>query len=166
MYSYKLTALSSILLAFLIGLTACERTAEEKKITEFSKLQIPLTGAQETPATASSALGTMDVHYSKETRILTYTVNWTGLTGPVTAMHIHGTAPIGYAAAPVQNIITSSNGIFRPGSAYGATSKVSATMLIDGVVVTENDLLNGFYYINIHTAAYPNGEIRGQIVFQ
>jgi len=28
------------------------------------------------------------------------------------------------------------------------------------------DLDNGFYYVNIHTAAYPDGEIRGQLVRQ
>jgi hypothetical protein len=37
---------------------------------------------------------------------------------------------------------------------------------VDGVAVREEDLLNGMYYINIHTATYPGGEIRGQIVFQ
>ena len=42
----------------------------------------------------------------------------------------------------------------------------TGTLLADGVVVKEDDLLNGVYYINIHTAAYPNGEIRGQIRFQ
>ena len=28
----------------------------------------------------------------------------------------------------------------------------------------DNDLLNGKFYINLHTAVYPRGEIRGQIV--
>jgi hypothetical protein len=133
---------------------------------EFSKLQIPLTGAQETPATNSAGLGKMDVHYSKETRTLTYTVSWSGLTGPVAAMHIHGPAPIGYAAVPVQNIITSSNGIFKPGPTYGTSGTVSATLIADNIAIKESDILNGFYYVNIHTSSFPNGEIRGQIVFQ
>ncbi|MEK7224254.1 MAG: CHRD domain-containing protein [Bacteroidota bacterium] len=33
-------------------------------------------------------------------------------------------------------------------------------------MIKELDLLNGNYYINIHTAAYPGGEIRAQIEFQ
>jgi hypothetical protein len=162
----KLTALSSIL---FIAFTSCERTGEEKKTTEFSKNGIILNYANETPATPqtpTNALGTMDITYSKETRTLSYTVNWSGLSGPVTAMHIHGTATPGYVAGIIQNIITSSNGIFAPGAAFGVTGKVTATLLADGVVVKESDILNGFYYINIHTALNPNGEIRGQIVFQ
>jgi len=147
-------------------LSSCEPDAELKKITDFSKSGIVLSGAQEVPANASAALGSMDVFYTRETRTLTYTVNWTGLTGPVTVMHIHGLAPSGFAAGVVQNIITPSNGIFRPGPDYGATSKVSGTLLVDGVAVKEVDLLNGLYYMNIHTNTYTGGEIRGQIVFQ
>jgi CHRD domain len=162
----KLTASSFLLLGLVFSFSSCERDAEQKITTDFAKSGIILNGANETPATPSTALGTMDVYYTRETRILSYTVNWSGLTGPVTAMHIHGLAPAGFAAGVVQNIITSSNGIFAPGAAYGATSKVSATLLVDGVLVKEENLLNGQYYMNIHTAAYPGGEIRAQIVFQ
>ncbi len=162
----RLTALTSLVLGLLLATTSCEKVAEEKKTTDYEKKAIPLTGAQETPATPTTALGTMDVSYSKETRILSYSVTWSGLTGPVAAMHIHGLAPVGYAAGVVQNIITSSGGIAAPGAAYPATGKFSGTLLADGVVVKELDLLNGMYYLNIHTATYPGGEIRGQIVFQ
>jgi hypothetical protein len=81
-------------------------------------------------------------------------------------MHIHGLAPVGFSAAVFQNIITSSNGIVTPGAAYGASGKISASLFIDGVTIKEADLLNGFYYMNIHTAANPGGEIKGQIRFQ
>jgi hypothetical protein len=82
-------------------------------------------------------------------------------------MHIHGQATVGYPAAVVQNIITSSGGITTPSATrFPATGTFSANLLVDGVVVKENDILNGFYYINIHTAAFPAGEIRGQIKFQ
>ncbi|MBI5856918.1 MAG: CHRD domain-containing protein [Sphingobacteriales bacterium] len=162
----RLTALSSLVLGLMLAATSCEKVAEEKKTTDYERKSIPLTGAQETPATPSTALGFMDVSYSKETRILTFSVTWSGLTGPVAAMHIHGLAPVGYAAGVVQNLITASNGIATPGSAYPATGKFSATLLADGVIVKEQDLLNGMYYLNIHTATYPGGEIRGQIKFQ
>jgi len=162
----KLTASSLLLLGFVLGFSSCERDAEQKIQTDFSKSGIVLTGANETPATASTAIGSMDVYYTRETRILSYTVTWSGLTGAVTAMHIHGKAPTGFAAAVFQNIITSADGIFKPGAAYGASSKVSATLLVDGVTIKEDDLLNGQYYMNIHTAAYPAGEIRAQIKFQ
>ena len=163
----RLTAYPLLIVVSLLAFSSCERDAEQKKTTDYSKKAIPLTGAQETPSTTSTAIGNMDVSYSKETRVLSYTVNWSGLTGPVTNMHIHGLAPTGFPAGVVQNIITSSNGIAVPNSTlYGATGKISATLFVDGVVIREEDLLNGMYYMNIHTAVWPAGEIRGQIVFQ
>lgn len=161
----KLTALPSLLLVLMFTATSCEPDAELKKTTDFQKLGIPLTGAQETPAVTTSALGTMDVFYSKETRILTYTINWSGLTGPVAAAHIHGTAPTGFAAPVVQTFSTSA--IIRcSSSSTTACGTYRGTLQTDEVVVKEQDLLNGVYYVNIHTAAFPGGEIRGQIKFQ
>lgn len=163
----KLTAFPLLIAVSLFILSSCERDAEQKKTTDYERKAIPLTGAQETPANASTALGTMDVSYSKETRVLNWSVTWSGLTGPVSLMHIHGVAPTGFAAGVVQNIITTSNGLATPNAAlYGATGKFSGTLNVDGVAVKEQDLLNGMYYMNIHTATYPGGEIRGQIVFQ
>jgi len=166
----KLTALTSLLFIFLFGTSSCEKNAEKKKTTDYEKKGILLTGAQEVPANASTAIGIMDVSYSKETRILNWSVTWSGLNGPVSLMHIHGLAPAGYSASPVLNIIAGSNALALPNSTlYPATGKFSGTMLADGVVVKEQDLLNGLYYMNIHTNVnpiYTGGEIRGQIVFQ
>ena len=166
----KLTALSSLFFVSLLALTSCEKAAEEKKTTDYEKKGIVMSGAQETPAVPTSALGTMDVFYTKETRILTYTVNWSGLTDSVSLMHIHGLAPTGFPAGVVQSIVAASNSIF-PQKTLGKytfykSGKISGTLLADGVVVKEQDLLNGVYYMNIHTPAYPSGEIRAQIIFQ
>jgi CHRD domain len=157
-----------LLITSLFTLGSCERDAEQKKTTDYERKNIPLTGAQVAPASASAALGTMDVYYSKETRVVNWSVSWSGLSGPVTSMHVHGLAPSGFTTATiVQNIIAASNGIATPNSAlYGATSKFTGTLFVDGVAVKEQDVLNGMYYIDIHTAAYTNGEIRGQIIFQ
>lgn len=166
----KLTAFSALLIISVTGLVSCERDADQKIQTDFSKTGIILSGAQETPATPTAAIGTMDVYYTRETRILTYTVNWSGLTDSVQLMHIHGLAPTGFAAGVVQTIVGTSNTIFNQKTAgkftYAKTGSLSGTLLVDGVVVKEADLLNGFYYMNIHTATYPAGEIRGQILFQ
>ena len=163
----RLTALTSLVLALVFATSSCEKVAEEKKTTDYEKKGIALTAAQEVPANTSSAIGSMDITYSKETRILTYSVTWSGLTGPVSLMHIHGLAPRGFAAGVVHSIITPSNGLATPNATlYPATGKFSGTLLADGVVVKELDLLNGMYYMNIHTATNPGGEIRGQIVFQ
>jgi hypothetical protein len=156
----KLTAYASILFGGLLSLGSCEKEAEAKKGTHYTKTGIILSGAQETPATPSSALGTMDVTYIKGTKTLTYKVTWSGLTAAPQAMHIHGLAPTGFAAPVLQTIISAPNVNFPASGTY------SGTLLVDGVVVKEENLLNGLYYVNIHTPMYPAGEIRGQIRFQ
>jgi CHRD domain len=175
----KLTAFSSLILSGLLFLSSCEREAEEKKTFLYQKSGIVLSGAQEVPANPSAGLGTMDVSYSKETRLLTYKVTWTGLVDSVTAMHIHGLSPLGFNSGVVQNIIAGvGTGAGTSGAQFSAqlvaggplrfskTGTISGIFLVDGSVVKEENLLNGFYYMNIHTKAYGGGEIKGQIRFQ
>jgi hypothetical protein len=160
----KLTALPVLVLSLLFSMASCEKDSEDRKRLEFSKTGIVMSFAQETPATPqvpSNALGLLDVHYRKDTRILNYKITWSGLSSAPTLIHIHGLAPIGYPAGIVQTILAASNPTLFP-----STGSYTGTMLVDGVVIKEQDLLNGFYYMNIHTTANPNGEIRGQIRFQ
>jgi hypothetical protein len=172
----KLTVLSSLLFALAISFTSCEPETEIRKTLEYSKTAIPMTGAQEAaPFNVSPAIGSLDVYYNKTTKILTYKFTWQGLTDTITGIHIHGLAPVGYNAGIVQNILingTKNEALFpfRGGTFTG-------TFNVDGVVVKEENLLNGFYYLNIHTQGivpglappnnrYTGGEIRGQIKFQ
>ncbi len=164
---FKLAAFPLLISVTLLILSSCEHDENLKKTTEYERKNIPMTGAQETPATASTALGNLNVSYSKDTRVLNYNFTWSGLTGPVTLMHIHGLSPTGYMAGVVQTLIAGSNGIATPNAVlYPATGKWTGSLFVDGVAVKEQELLNGMYYMNIHTATYPGGEIRGQIVFQ
>ncbi len=158
----KLTVLSSFLFAIIISFSSCEKDAEKSKTVEYIKSGIPMTGAQETPPNPSSALGTLDVYYNKALKTLSYKVTWQGLADTIVGMHIHGLAPVGYATGIVQNILTTKNEAVFPfrGGSY------SGTFNVDGVVVKEENLLDGYYYLNIHTKTYPGGEIRGQIKFQ
>ena len=158
----RLTALSTILFVTAFAFSSCEKDAERKKTVEYVKSGIAMTGAQETPANPSTALGTLDVYYAKNSKILSYKVTWQGLADTIVGMHIHGLAPSGYSTSIVQNILTTKNEAGFPfrGGTY------SGTFNVDGVVVKEDNLLNGFYYLNIHTKTYPSGEIRGQIKFQ
>ncbi|HSU27227.1 MAG TPA: CHRD domain-containing protein [Chitinophagaceae bacterium] len=160
----KLTAFNLIFFALVIHLSSCEREFERQKVYLYQKLGVVLSGAQETPANASTALGLMDIFYNKDTKTLTYTVKWSGLTGAVTAMHIHGTAPIGFQASATPYQVISPTGL-------GATGTKSGSIVVDNISIKENDLLDGFYYLHIHTAAFPGttaahtAEIRGQIKF-
>jgi CHRD domain len=108
----------------------------------------PMTGAQETPPNASTGTGHATVQLQPN-GTLTYSVVVAGMTGPPTAAHIHMGA-IGIAG-PV--IIPLSGGP----AVYTGTSGVLTTTQI-------NDLRNGLYYANVHTAVFPNGELRGQLL--
>ena len=122
-----------------------------------SKTGLTLSAKNEVPANSSTASGTADVKYDKDSHMLTYTVNYDGLTDKPTMAHIHGTAAKG-ANAGVQKDLS---GVLVKESKGSFTDSVK----VDGSKIKEDSLLSGFYYINIHTPKNPGGEIRGQIEF-
>lgn len=160
----KLTVFSFLLFAVAISFTSCEKDSEKKKSTDYVKTAIPMTGAQVAPtATASSALGSLDVFYSKAGKTLSYKITWQGLADTITGIYIQGLAPVSYGTATItQNILTAKNEAAFPfrGGTY------SGTLYADGVTIQEQNILNSLYYVIIRTKTYPAGEIRGQIKFQ
>lgn len=164
MRKLKLSALLTLLTLSTLTFSSCEEDDLDQEALYQNKT-IAMSGAQEVPAVPTAASGTIDAEYSKLTKTLFYTVYWNNLTGPVAAMHIHGLADPGSNAGIVQNIITASNGITTPNATrFGTSGSFAASMYVDGVAIKEEDVLAGKFYINIHTATYPGGEIRGQIV--
>ena len=117
---------------------------------------LQLSSAQEVPANDSKGTGTADVSYNKETKMLSYTVNYSGLTGDATMAHIHGPAAKG-ANSGVKRDLTP------------MLKKAASGSFVDSVMVgqelKEDSLLSGMYYFNIHTKKNPGGEIRAQIEF-
>lgn len=110
--------------------------------------QASLSGAQQVPPTSARGTGTMEATYQPDTMALTYKVDYTGLTGPLTGAHIHAPAGPG-ANAPVAIPFTA-----------------SASPITGGATLTQaqaDALMAGQGYVNLHTAANPGGEIRGQI---
>jgi len=113
------------------------------------KFKATLDAKSEVPANASAGTGTADIDYDAATKKLSWKVTYSGLTGPATAAHFHGPAEVGKNAnptVPIPNI--ASNPV--EGSATLTDAQAS-------------DLLAGKLYVNIHTAANPGGEIRGQV---
>lgn len=113
-----------------------------------------MSGAEEVPAVTTGAAGTIRVTYSQRTKILSYTVTFIGLSGNPTGAHIHGLAERGVNAGVVQSF---------SGFPAATIGSFTGTLLVDGVKITEEHLLAGKYYVNIHTAANTGGQIRGQI---
>ena len=106
-----------------------------------------LTGAAETPAVTSPGSGLVSAELDTDTAELTYTVTFSGLSGPATAADFHGPAGKG-AEGPVT----------IPG---GASSPVSGTVKLTQTQV--HDLNSGNWYFNVETGANPKGELRGQL---
>ena len=80
------------------------------------------------------------------------------LTGPATGMHIHGPAGAGTNAGVLVSLVPHS---------FPATDPTKGGVIVANVAWPTNDtaaLLGGLTYLNIHTAEYPGGEIRGQLV--
>lgn len=159
---FRLTAFSLATVTAFLFLVSCETDGELKKTTDFSKSDIPMTGAQVITSNTSTALGKLTVFYTRETRILSYSFNWSGLAANPTGIGIYGLAPAGYYVSPTTTAQTIST------SGLTTTGSKSGTLLVDGVAIKEQDLLNGLYYLLIRTnnTTYPLGEIRGQIIFQ
>lgn len=105
-----------------------------------------LDSAQQVPPNASPGLGSAQLTRDAS-GVLTITGAFAGLTGPPTAAHVH-VAPAG-----------ANGGIVFPltivGSTFSATFTPTAAQLAT--------LRGGGWYVNVHTAANPGGEIRGQL---
>ncbi len=107
-----------------------------------------LDGSEEIPAVNTPALGLASAIYTANTNVLELNILATNLSGPITGFHLHSGAS-GTSGPVVQNLEE-----FVVGNTV--IIKLNAGTYI-------NALRNGDIYVNIHTEAYPNGEIRGQL---
>jgi hypothetical protein len=118
-------------------------------LAEIVNLKASLKGSEEVPPNATPGTGTVQAAYDTASKQLTYTVNYSGLTGNATAAHFHGPAEAG-KNAPV--IVPVKGSVASP-------IKGDATLTDEQAA----DLLAGKWYFNIHTEANKPGEIRGQV---
>ncbi|WFU66985.1 MULTISPECIES: CHRD domain-containing protein [Bradyrhizobium] len=113
------------------------------------KFTAKLDGKSEVPPNTSTATGTADIDYDAASKKLSWKLTYSGLSGPATAAHFHGPAEAGKNSGVAVAIP----------NATSSPVEGSAT-LTDAQAA---DLLAGKYYVNVHTAANPGGEIRGQV---
>jgi hypothetical protein len=102
------------------------------------------------PGVTSAGKGAATASLDTATKMLTWDVEYSGLSGPATAAHIHGPADPGANAGVVVPFTGN----------LGSPIKGSAT-LTDAQIA---QLEAGKWYVNIHTDANKGGEIRGQLV--
>jgi hypothetical protein len=133
-----------------VGLAACQQQGAMAAKTVTYKAH--LTAKDEVPPNASAATGDGTFVFNPATKQLTWSVTFSGLSGPALASHIHGPAAAG-ANAGVLIMFETPNA--PAGKIEGGTFLVTEQV---------NDLQAGKYYVNIHTAANKGGEIRGQLM--
>jgi CHRD domain-containing protein len=138
--------------ALITGLVAfaASTSAQRDTSTNTAALTARLSGASEVPPTPSNAKGDLQATLDKSTRILTWTLTVSGLSGPPTAAHFHGPAAAGENA-----------GVAAPITVTGQATDNGVITLTSAQM---DDLLAGRWYVNVHTTANPNGEIRGQMM--
>ncbi|HUZ12578.1 MAG TPA: CHRD domain-containing protein [Caulobacteraceae bacterium] len=107
-----------------------------------------LAGAAEVPPNTTTGTGDLTATLDTTSHAFTYHVTYSGLTGPATAAHFHGPAAPGKNAPPVVPVK-------NPASPIDGHATLTRTQT--------SNLEKGMWYFNVHTAAHPGGEIRGQV---
>ena len=142
--------LRSAFLASAVALAGCSGMMQspmpDGNVTKFGAA---LTASAEVPTNNSRGGGEMTATLNNDTKLLTWRVTYQGLSGAATAGHIHGPAMAGANA-----------GVVVPFTSSMSPIEGSATLTASQVF----DLRAGLWYVNLHTAANPGGEIRGQVL--
>ena len=108
-----------------------------------------MNASSEVPPNMTRGSGMAEAWLNRDTNVLKYKITYTGLSGPATAAHFHGPAAAGANA-----------GVVLPFSNAASPIEGEATL----TPAQAADLSAGKWYANVHTAANPGGEIRGQLL--
>ena len=130
-------------LAILAGLTLVVATSAQ---ADSYTAVVSLVGSQEVPPSGSAALGHANICIDTDANTVTY--NMTHNVANQTAAHFHGFVGPGTNAGVVFGI--------------GVGGQMKGTW-----TYTEGqqaNILAGLTYLNVHSSAFPGGEIRGQVV--
>ena len=146
-------------LSFLILplMLACLAAVPASAVTVYTA---SLSGANESPATSSTGTGSATITLLDDMNTLNLSLTFSGLTGPATMAHIHCcVAPGGNAAVslPFTAFPALASGTYTHSfdlSAAGVLTGITEPAFLAG-------LQSGLTYVNIHTAQFPSGEIRG-----
>ncbi|MFG0330737.1 MAG: PQQ-dependent sugar dehydrogenase [Phycisphaerales bacterium] len=108
---------------------------------------ITLDGSQEVPPVTTPATGTGTATLDTDTNLFSWNVSFSGLNGSQTAAHFHAPAPVCVSAG------------VSIGLPLGSPIVGSATV----TEAQEQQILQGLWYLNVHSDLHPAGEIRGQV---
>jgi hypothetical protein len=157
--SRALVASAALMASIVVSATvlACDDSNDTTRPTT-TTFVTTMNGAGENPAKAVPGTGTATI--VKSGGVYTYTITYTGMTGPLTGGHIHGPAAAGANATVIVP--------FANASGSPASGTLTGTFTSTNTPTISNDSLDvlmrtGNAYVNLHTAANQGGEIRGQL---
>ncbi len=136
-----------------------------------------LTGPKEAPANTSPGIGATVVKFDTTSHVLEVNVAFSDLIGTTTASHIHcctavpgsGTAGVatetptfgGFPLGVHNGAYTNTYDTSLPGSWNAAFLSANGGTTAGAEAAFLTGLNSGSAYLNIHSSAYPGGEIRG-----
>ena len=135
--------------AILAGALLVSACVSSPKMAGTQSMMTRLSGFSEVPPVSGAATGSVETSYNLDTHVLQWTVTYASLSGPATGGHFHGPAMPG-TNAPV--VLPFKGSLASPITGNAVLTPAQAS-----------DLLAGRWYVNLHTAANPGGEIRGQV---
>lgn len=134
--------LTIILSAMMFSITAAAQ----------QKFSVSLHGRQEVPANNSTGNGDCMITLAATETQVTVECNYRNLTSTVVGAHIHDNGPVGV------------NGPIRFDFSFtGGTTGTIGPLVFNTTPAQVADLRVNKWYVNIHTANFPSGEIRGQV---
>jgi hypothetical protein len=121
-------------------------------------LTASLDASQEVPPVASDGVASAQLGLNQGRGMVCFSIEWSDLSGPVVAAHIHP-GEAGVNNAPLV-------GFHGPpfGPEFGPIDSP-----LEGCVDAPRDVIKDIrqnphaYYLNLHTAEFPGGEVRGQL---
>jgi len=140
-----------ILMAMVAAALCCVQATSSMAQSSMT-FKAHLTAKDEVPPNASAGTGDGTFTLNPATKELTWSLSYSGLTGPATASHLHGPAKPGENKGVAVPLGPNGN---LPSPITGKATLTDAQMA---------DLQAGMYYANIHTDANKGGEIRGQVM--
>lgn len=152
MINPKTMAAALMLIGAPLLMTSCSMTGSSSTPDDPNDtFGASMSGANEVAPVSTSATGNYKANYNRETRVLSYTVTYQGLTP--TMGHIHS--------------VTATTAAGNNGGISTDFGTSLASPIIGQATLTQaqQDAMYGKRtYANLHTAANPGGEIRGNIV--
>lgn len=155
----------------MVGLASVSATAAAQSWTA------TLNGANESPPNASAGTGFALFVYNALAHTLSVNASFSGLTGTTTAAHLHcctATALTGTAAVATTLPTFAGFPLGVTGGTYDVVLDMTSPLSYSNTFVTANGgtpltaearliqgIKDGTVYFNIHTSAFPGGEIRG-----